>query len=271
MHHRFDRFLLLNCNDSQVREMTNLGDTGRPHIEKANQELRAIQFRAVTAHNRLRDDVGRLGTAADTVELRRRIATATQRFGELAQQFREAAESHPAKDSTATQKIVRDFQSLLRSSEQVMGAAKKKEAASLPRTAEAKAVQESLAGNNAKENIEREALLEHQRKQELMQIDGEIKFNESLIEERENGIIEISDQIGEVHQIFQDLAVLVHDQGEYLDDIEANLITAAGRTGQAAVQVARAERSQQKSRNTWCFLMALGAGCLVVLMLVILS
>ena len=38
-------------------------------------------------------------------------------------------------------------------------------------------------------------------------------FNEAIIEEREQGIQEIQQQIGEVHEIFKDLAVLVHDQG----------------------------------------------------------
>lgn len=242
-----------------------------PAVDKANQELRAIQFRAVTAHNKLRDDVGRLGTGADTPELRRRIASSTQRFGELAQQFREAAENHPAKDSMSTQKIVRDFQTLLSSSEKIMNSAKSKESATLPRTSHTgKATSQGLR-MDSKMDVERQALLEQQRKQELVQMDGEIKFNEALIEEREAGIVEISEQIGEVHQIFQDLAVLVHDQGECLDDIEANLTRAADRTGQATVQVARAERSQLKSRNTWCFLMALAAGCILILMLVILS
>ncbi|KAK9058100.1 hypothetical protein SSX86_022940 [Deinandra increscens subsp. villosa] len=38
-------------------------------------------------------------------------------------------------------------------------------------------------------------------------------FNEIVIEEREQGIQEIQNQIGEVNKIFKDLAVLVHEQG----------------------------------------------------------
>lgn len=44
-------------------------------------------------------------------------------------------------------------------------------------------------------------------------MDNEIVFNEAIIEEREQGIQEIQQQIGEVNEIFKDLAVLVHDQG----------------------------------------------------------
>lgn len=44
-------------------------------------------------------------------------------------------------------------------------------------------------------------------------MDNEIAFNEAIIEEREQGIHEIQHQIGEVNEIFKDLAVLVHEQG----------------------------------------------------------
>ena len=44
-------------------------------------------------------------------------------------------------------------------------------------------------------------------------MDNELLFNEAIIEEREHGIQEIQQQIGEVNEIFKDLAVLVSDQG----------------------------------------------------------
>jgi len=50
-------------------------------------------------------------------------------------------------------------------------------------------------------------------RQEVLFLDNEIAFNEAIIEEREQGIQEIHQQIGEVNEIFKDLAVLVHEQG----------------------------------------------------------
>lgn len=50
-------------------------------------------------------------------------------------------------------------------------------------------------------------------RQEVLLLDNEIVFNEAIIDEREQGIQEIQQQIGEVNEIFKDLAVLVHDQG----------------------------------------------------------
>jgi syntaxin 7 len=242
----------------------------------ANAELKGIQFRAVTAFNRLRDDVGRLGSAADTVDLRRRIADGGQRFKALAQEFRQKVAAHPARDSSAAQKLLRDFQGLLKSSERLMETARAKEAASLPRqpggaAASAAAAQQEQQSAAEREAAERQALLEAQRKQELLAVENQLQFNEAVIEERDHAIIEISGQIGEVHQIFQDLAVLVNDQGEQLDDIEANITRAAERAGDASVQISRAERSQRSARNRWCFLLMLTAVVLFILVLIILA
>lgn len=46
-----------------------------------------------------------------------------------------------------------------------------------------------------------------------MLLDNEIAFNEAIIDERDQGIQDIQQQIGEVNEIFKDLAVLVHEQG----------------------------------------------------------
>lgn len=74
-----------------------------------------------------------------------------------------------------------------------------------------------------------------------------------------------------MHQIFQDLAVLVVDQGAQLDDIESNLTRAAERAGDASVQISRAERSQRAARGRWCFLLAITAVVVGILLLIILA
>lgn len=146
--------------------------------------------------------MGRLGTAQDTTELRRRIAEGSARFKGLAQEFRAAAARHPARDSSAAQKLLRDFQGLLRSSERLMESARAKEAASLPRpagsAAAAAAAQQQELSEAARADAERRALLEEQRKQELLGVENALQFNEAVIEERDQAIVEITGQIGEV-------------------------------------------------------------------------
>jgi len=117
-------------------------------------------------------------------------------------------------------------------------------------------------------NADAEEDRSHEKMAMLHRIEGDVQYNEAVIEERDKAITEITGQIGEVHQIFQDLAVLVHDQGEMVDDIEANLTRAVHRTSDAHRQVVKAERSQRNARNTWCFLMMLGAGAVAILLLI---
>lgn len=58
-----------------------------------------------------------------------------------------------------------------------------------------------------------------------MLLDNEISFNEAIIEEREQGIQEIQHQIGEVNEIFKDLAILVHEQGTMIGNLSLSLLS----------------------------------------------
>lgn len=58
-------------------------------------------------------------------------------------------------------------------------------------------------------------------RQEVLLLDNEIAFNEAIIEEREQGIQEIQQQIGEVNEIFKDLAILVHEQGTMIGNLSS--------------------------------------------------
>jgi hypothetical protein len=50
-------------------------------------------------------------------------------------------------------------------------------------------------------------------RQDFLQLENEVVLNEEVIEEREQGIQEIYQQIGEVNEIFKELADLVNEQG----------------------------------------------------------
>lgn len=56
-----------------------------------------------------------------------------------------------------------------------------------------------MAGQGA----EQAALLHQTKQQEFIRVDEELQYNEVLIEERDEAIQQISQQIGEVHEIFQ--------------------------------------------------------------------
>lgn len=67
----------------------------------------------------------------------------------------------------------------------------------------------------------------------------------------------------------QDLAVLVHDQGEMIDDIDSNITRTAQHTEEANTQLRHAERHQRASRNRQCFILMV-VGIVLAILVVIL-
>lgn len=60
-----------------------------------------------------------------------------------------------------------------------------------------------------------------QQEHKMLQIEEDVDVQ--LLREREQAIQKIESDIVEVNQIFKDLASVVHDQGEVIDSIEANI------------------------------------------------
>merc|ERR1719319_1363132 len=68
--------------------------------------------------------------------------------------------------------------------------------------------------------------------------------NLEYLHERERSIAQLEADIGDVNQIFKDLAAMVHDQGEIVDSIEANVESASIRVNEGSEELRMAERYQ---------------------------
>ena len=68
--------------------------------------------------------------------------------------------------------------------------------------------------------------------------------------ERERAVNQLEADIMDVNQIFKDLAAMVHDQGEMVDSIEANVETSSIRVNEGTEQLRQAERYQVRP-GTW--------------------
>ncbi|WMV40523.1 hypothetical protein MTR67_033908 [Solanum verrucosum] len=73
----------------------------------------------------------------------------------------------------------------------------------------------------------------------------------AIIEERDLGIQEVQQQIGEVNEIFKDLAVLVHEQGTMIDDIGSNIENSHAATAQGRSQLAKAAKTQRSNSSLY--------------------
>ncbi|XP_059502360.1 t-SNARE domain-containing protein 1 isoform X2 [Stegostoma tigrinum] len=73
----------------------------------------------------------------------------------------------------------------------------------------------------------------------------------------------------DVNQIIKDLALLVHEQGENIDSIEANIESAASNVVAANDQLAKANQHQKRARKMKCCLILTGVIILSVIIIII--
>ncbi|KAF0989002.1 hypothetical protein HZS_6116 [Henneguya salminicola] len=83
------------------------------------------------------------------------------------------------------------------------------------------------------------------------------------IEERQKAIKKIEEDIMGVNDIMKDLAVLIHEQGEYVDSIESHVEVTHSQVQAANIQLEKARNFQSKSRKKQC--------CLILTLIIIIA
>ena len=96
---------------------------------------------------------------------------------------------------------------------------------------------------------------------------SEVDFQESLIIERESEIRNIEQSVGELNELFRDVATMVHDQGEMVTSIEQNIQGVAEDTRGADRELGMASRYQKNARSKACCLLLILAVVLIVVVL----
>jgi len=87
------------------------------------------------------------------------------------------------------------------------------------------------------------------------------------IKEKHQDILRLERSMADLHQMFQEVAVLVDQQGEMLDAIEVHVHTAKNYTKKAEEQLQKARKAQHKASRWMCCL----AGIMLIILLAILS
>jgi t-SNARE complex subunit (syntaxin) len=98
---------------------------------------------------------------------------------------------------------------------------------------------------------------------------AEVDFQESLIIERESEIRNIEQSVGELNELFRDVAHMVHQQGEQLDFIAETAETVRDDTRGAHVELTSAARYQRNARNKMCCLLLILAVVLTIIILAV--
>ncbi|KAG5577943.1 hypothetical protein H5410_058077 [Solanum commersonii] len=194
-------------------------------------------------------------------------------------------------------KLAKDFQAVLKEFQKAQRLAAERETSYspfVPQSVLPSSSTDSEVDVSSDKGQEQRALLVESRRQEVLLLDNEISFNEAIIEERDQGIQEVQQQIGEVNEIFKDLAVLVHEQGtmigkitffhfsiqvpretyfdvcsSFSDDIGSNIENSHAATAQGRTQLAKAAKTQRSNSSLTCLLMVIFGIVLLIVIIVL--
>ncbi|KAG1676619.1 hypothetical protein FOA52_008748 [Chlamydomonas sp. UWO 241] len=249
------------------------------------QDVRAIEaqvFKLASSLGQLKKLVGALGGPKDTVDHRRRIADTNTAIQELAKSTKSAlTQLHTSDNATPkSRKLLQDFAAMLQDYKSTAKLAAERESQSLPLPSPPPRVAVGGGGQSVGDveeggggdDSERAALLQAQaqRARTDAALSNSIQFNDALIEERDAGITVIARQIGEVNEMFQDLAVLINDQGVQVNTIDEHITSTAERVKEGSRHLVQAERSGRSSRNR-CLCIWLVAATIVSIIIILIS
>ncbi|KAK8488615.1 hypothetical protein V6N13_139972 [Hibiscus sabdariffa] len=265
-------------------------EAGRPFASRQNmangkqdasQAVASGIFQINTAVSTFQRLVNTLGTPKDTPELREKLHKTRLHIGQLVKdtssKLKQASESDHNAEVSASKKITdaklaKDFQAVLKEFQKAQRLAAERETSYSPFVPQAVLPSSYTAGEmdiGSDKSAEQRALLVESRRQEVVLLDNEIAFNEAIIDEREQGLQEIQQQIGEVNEIFKDLAVLVHEQGTMIDDIGTHVENSQAATSQAKSHLAKAAKSQRSNSSLACLLLVIFGIVLLIVIIVL--
>lgn len=129
----------------------------------------------------------------------------------------------------------------------------------------------SRGGGGGEQGMEAALTRQAQQQAEVSHLENAVLYHEALIEERDAGIVEIQRQIEEVNEMFQDLAVLINDQGEQVRNLDEHITMTAERVKEGSQELVKADRSSRAARNKCLWLWLMAAVIVSVLLIILLA
>jgi syntaxin 7 len=244
-----------------------------PEFTKFTTDLADKIFSLTSNVSGLSGQVGLLGTKRETERVRERVRdlidegnTKFKEVGEGLKKVISWEDVGPAQRFTQS-KLNREFQASLREFRDLQRVALEKERAS---AAAGRAALEQDAASPGAQGGSRFGRQQQQEQEQLrLASQDEVDFQESLIMERESEIRNIEQSVGELNELFRDVAQMVHEQGEQLDIISENVEYVRGDTRIADAELRKALQHQKNARNKACCLLMILAIVLTVIVLAV--
>ncbi|KAF8928435.1 hypothetical protein BGZ47_001645 [Haplosporangium gracile] len=262
------------ANNSRWDSGDSPGDAQAAFSTKVNQISQQV-FRISSNVSSIQRLVGFLGTNKDTEDVRNKLHDVTEQtrlqVKETSQEIKDLARldnTHGKK--LEHNKLSKDFQKVLVEFQKVQRISAEKQREFVDRVRHDSA-RNDYSDEDASESGDRPLIDDSQRRMQLLVVDNELEYNESMIVQREEEIREIESGITELNEIFRDLGTMVHEQGSMLDSIENNVTSISMSTHAAAEELTTAAIHQRNARKKSCYLLLIAAVVAGIVVLAIIN
>ncbi|KAF7114333.1 hypothetical protein CNMCM5793_008285 [Aspergillus hiratsukae] len=266
----FDRLNSLEAQPTTMRRSEDPHYRDDPDFDRLTESLSNQLFTLTSNITRLSDQIALLGTKRDTERVRERVhnlleetRSGFKHVGEGIKKVQMWEDVNPSQKWTQ-QKLSSEFRATLEEFQTVQRRALEKQRASA--VAARTAVEEGEHAPADGVSQQQQQLLEEQPR---LANQDEVDFQEALIIEREAEIRNIEQSVGELNELFRDVAHIVHEQGGQLDIISENVERVTTDTRGANVELRSASRHQKNARNKACCLLLILAVILVIIVLAV--
>ncbi|KAJ5787230.1 hypothetical protein N7457_002220 [Penicillium paradoxum] len=266
----FDRLNSLEAQPTTMRRDEDPQYRDDPDFDHLAEQLSDQLFTLTSNISRLSNQIALLGTKRDTERVRERVhnlleetRTGFRDVGDGIKRIQTWEDVNPSQKWTQ-QKLSSEFKATLDEFQTIQRRALEKQRASAvaARTAFEESEQPSTENDVQLQQQQLEA-------QNRMANQSEVDFQESLIIERETEIRNIEQSVGELNELFRDVAHIVTEQGGQLDIISENVENVTQDTRGANVELRSASRYQKNARNRACCLFVILAVILAIIVLAI--
>ncbi|KAK4575178.1 SNAP receptor [Recurvomyces mirabilis] len=224
-----------------------------PDFQAYTTQLSDKLFSLTSSISKLSNQIALLGTRRETDRVRERVTelleSTSEGFKDIGEGLRKVNSWHDVGPSQKyTQgKLNQEFKASLTEFQGLQRQALEKQRAT---ASAAKAALDSDPSNTegtATTDAGQQTQAQLQQQQPRLADQSEVDFQESLIIERESEIRNIEQSVGELNELFRDVAHMVHEQGGQLDLIDANVVQTRDDTQNADGQLGTASTDKKSS------------------------
>jgi len=247
-------------------EFSKLAQTIGTNIQKISQNASSMQRIVV-----------QLGTPADNLQLRNQLHQIQHYTGQLAKDTSKALKdlgnvTLPTSEQRLLKlqrdRLVNDFTAALNSFQTLQREAAQREKDEVKRVRGSSGIAPPESSRDALVMFNETETQQFHSPQTQIQIQQE-ETDVQALAERERAIRQLESDIVDVNTIFKELATMVHEQGEMIDSIEANVETSQMRVEEGTSQLATASSYKSKIRRRKCILAIILSIVLTILISII--